>query len=83
MGIYPLLEDETCKFLAIDFDKRGWEDEILSAKSIFKEYGIDSYIERSRSGNGGHLWVFFSEQIEAHIARKLGIKVLETAMAIM
>lgn len=81
MGVYPLLEDETCKFLAIDFDKGGWQDEILSAKSIFKEYEIDSYIERSRSGNGGHLWVFFSEQVEAHIARKLGIKVLETAMS--
>ncbi len=81
MGIYPLLEDETCKFLAIDFDKKGWQDEILSAKSVFTEYGIDSYIERSRSGNGGHLWVFFCDHVEAHIARKLGIKVLETVMS--
>ncbi|MBD5516525.1 MAG: DEAD/DEAH box helicase family protein [Lachnospiraceae bacterium] len=80
MGVYPLLEDETCRFLAIDFDKGNWQDEILLARSIFTEYGIESYIERSRSGNGGHLWVFFSERVEAHLARKLGIKVLETAM---
>lgn len=81
MGIYPLLEDETCRFLAIDFDKGNWQEEILCAKSVFAEYGIQSYIERSRSGNGGHLWIFFSEPIEAYIARKLGIKVLETAMS--
>ena len=81
MGIYPLLEDETCRFLAIDFDKGNWQEEILSAKSVYAEYGIQSYIERSRSGNGGHLWIFFSEPIEAYIARKLGIKVLETAMS--
>ena len=80
MGTYPLLEDETCRFLAIDFDKGNWKEEILAAKSIYAEYGIQSYIERSRSGNGGHLWIFFNEPIEAYIARKLGIKVLETAM---
>lgn len=80
MGVYPLLEDETCRFLAIDFDKGNWQEEILVAKRVYEEYGIKSYIERSRSGNGGHLWVFFTESIEAHIARKLGIKVLETAM---
>lgn len=80
MGVYPLLEDETCRFLAIDFDKGNWQEEILAAKTIYTEYGIQSYIERSRSGNGGHLWIFFSEPIEAYIARKLGIKVLETAM---
>lgn len=82
MGVYPLLEDETCRFLAIDFDKGNWKDEILAAKSVYAEYGIQSYIERSRSGNGGHLWIFFNEPIEAYIARKLGIKVLETAMNI-
>lgn len=80
MGVYPLLEDETCRFLAIDFDKGNWQEEILVAKRVYEEYGIKSYIERSRSGNGGHLWVFFTESIEAHLARKLGIKVLETAM---
>jgi superfamily II DNA or RNA helicase len=80
MGIYPLLEDETCRFLAIDFDKGNWQEEILAAKSIYSEYGIESYIERSRSGNGGHLWVFFREPVESHSARKLGIKVLEIAM---
>lgn len=80
MGVYPLLEDETCRFLAIDFDKGNWQEEILAAKNVYEEYGIKSYIERSCSGNGGHLWVFFEEPIDAHIVRKLGIKVLETAM---
>lgn len=80
IGVYPLLEDETCRFLAIDFDKKNWQEEILIAKSIYEEYGIKSYIERSRSGNGGHLWIFFSEPIEARLARKLGTKVLETAI---
>lgn len=80
MGVYPLLENETCKFLAIDFDKGNWKEEILAAKSVYEEYGIKSYIERSRSGNGGHLWIFFAEPIEAHLARKLGVKILETAM---
>lgn len=80
MGVYPLLEDETCRFLAIDFDKGNWQEEILVAKRVYEEYGIKSYIERSRSGNGGHLWVFFTDSIEAQLARKLGIKVLETAM---
>lgn len=80
MGIYPLLEDETCRFLAIDFDKGNWKKELLAAKAIYAEYGVQSYIERSRSGNGGHLWIFFNEPIEAYIVRKLGIKVLETAM---
>ena len=80
MGVYPLLEDETCRFLAIDFDKKNWQEEILIAKSIYEEYGIKSYIERSRSGNGGHLWIFFSEPIEARLVRKLGTKVLETAI---
>ena len=80
MGVYPLLEDETCRFLVIDFDKGNWKEEILAAKTVYEEYGIKSYIERSRSGNGGHLWVFFKENIEAYIVRKLGIKMLETAM---
>lgn len=83
MGVYPLLENETCRFLAIDFDKGNWQTEILAAKKIYAEYGIESYMERSRSGNGGHLWIFFNEEIEARIARQLGIKVLETAMSRM
>jgi len=58
MGVYPLLENETCRFLAIDFDKGNWQEEILAAKNVYEEYGIKSYIERSRSGNGGHLWCF-------------------------
>lgn len=81
IGVYPLLSNEMCRFLAIDFDKGNWKDEMLAAKKVYQEYGIESYMERSRSGKGGHLWIFFREEIEARIARQLGLKVLETAMA--
>ncbi|MGL5904379.1 MAG: TOTE conflict system archaeo-eukaryotic primase domain-containing protein, partial [Cetobacterium sp.] len=55
VGIYPLLKDETCNFIAIDFDKKDWENSIKSLYLVCKENKIDALVERSRSGNGGHL----------------------------
>ena len=60
LGIYPLLRDDTCWFLAIDFDKEGWCQDVLAALKACDELEVPAALERSRSGNGAHLWVFFS-----------------------
>jgi hypothetical protein len=79
-GIYPLLPDETCCFLAIDFDEAGWEKDITTLRKVCTEYAIPHAVERSRSGNGGHVWFFFSNPIPAALARKLGTALLTYAM---
>ena len=55
IGIYPLLQDNTSWFIAADFDKEGWEDECHAYSNLCKEKGILAYLERSRSGKGGHV----------------------------
>ncbi len=72
MGIYPLLPDETCWFLSLDFDKDQWKLDVTAFLETCKSENIPAYLERSRSGNGGHVWIFFDEKIEASVARKLG-----------
>ncbi|MBT2729479.1 DEAD/DEAH box helicase [Bacillus sp. ISL-75] len=76
VGIYPLLQDETCFFLAFDFDKRNWAQDVLAFVNECKAVNLPAYIERSRSGNGAHIWIFFSEKISASLARKLGIQLI-------
>ncbi|MGM0382881.1 MAG: TOTE conflict system archaeo-eukaryotic primase domain-containing protein [Thermodesulfobacteriota bacterium] len=71
IGIYPLLADETCWFIAIDFDKRSWMDDSRAFLETCKAHNVPSYLERSRSGNGGHVWIFFSKPLEAALARKM------------
>ena len=78
----PLLKDNTCYFLAIDFDEDDWFDAMLSVYRVAKRYGIDSLMERSKSGNGGHLWIFFDNNIYASYARKLGFFLLDEAMKV-
>ena len=84
IGLYPILEDNTCFFLCADFDDKncehGYKDDVLSYVHVCKDWGIPAYIERSRSGNGVHVWVFFSESIMAAKARKLGFAILGAAM---
>ncbi len=80
IGVYPLLCDETCWFLAADFDKSGWQDDARAFLGVCDEWGVPAAMERSRSGRGGHVWVFFSEAIPAVLARKLGSAVLTRAM---
>jgi superfamily II DNA or RNA helicase len=84
IGIYPILEDNTVFFLCADFDDKncehGYKEDVLSYMHICKEWGIPAYIERSRSGNGAHVWIFFSEAVLAAKARKLGFAILSAAM---
>ncbi|ERJ12264.1 TOTE conflict system archaeo-eukaryotic primase domain-containing protein [Haloplasma contractile] len=72
VGIYPLLKDNTCYFLALDFDKKGWQNDIKAFIKTCMESDFPAYVEKSRSGNGGHVWLFFEKPIQAAIARRLG-----------
>src|SRR5919106_4081334 len=82
IGVYPLLKDDTCWFLACDFDKEGWALDALAFLNVCKEYGVPAYLERSRSGNGGHVWIFFSVPVAATSARQLGIRLLKEIMVL-
>jgi len=79
-GVYPLLQDETCWFLAADFDKESWADDTRALLAICRAKGIAAALERSRSGNGGHVWIFFSEPVPARIARQLGAALITETM---
>jgi superfamily II DNA or RNA helicase len=72
IGIYPLLQDETCWFLAIDFDKASLKADVSAFRETCYRFDIPLAVERSRSGNGAHAWIFFSEPIPAILARRLG-----------
>lgn len=72
IGIYPLLLGDVCNFLAIDFDKKTYEKDVSAFWSICDELNVPIYVERSRSGNGAHVWIFFEGSILAKVARKLG-----------
>jgi superfamily II DNA or RNA helicase/very-short-patch-repair endonuclease len=79
-GVYPLLPDETCRFLAIDFDKSGWREDGEACLESCRRLGLPAALERSRSGQGAHLWFFFEEPIPAALARRLGSHVLTDTM---
>jgi superfamily II DNA or RNA helicase/very-short-patch-repair endonuclease len=79
-GVYPMLADETCFFLAMDFDKESWRSDVQAVMATCHRLDIPAALERSRSGNGGHVWLFFSQAIPATIARKLGSHILTETM---
>jgi superfamily II DNA or RNA helicase len=79
-GIYPLFPDETCCFLAMDFDDEGWQKDISILRDICVKRNIPIAIERSQSGNGAHAWFFFRDRISASSARKFGTLLLTNAM---
>lgn len=80
VGVYPLLCDETCWFLAVDFDKKTWMDDAAAFLKTCNEMGVPAVLERSRSGNGAHIWIFFDRPIQASVARKLGCAILTRTM---
>lgn len=81
MGVYPLLEDETCWFLAADFDKSTWMEDVSAFVETCRRVGLPAAVERSRSGNGAHVWFFFSSPVSAGIARKMGCYLITETMA--
>jgi hypothetical protein len=79
-GVYPLLLDETCFFLAVDFDKAGWQDDASAFLRACHRLGVPAALERSRSGSGGHVWLFFDDALPAALVRRLGSYLLTEAM---
>lgn len=91
IGIYPLFPDDTCRFIVFDFDnhEKGaekndfantdnvWMDEVDSLRKICEMNGIDALVERSRSGRGAHVWIFFEKPVDAATARRFGYELLD------
>ncbi len=80
MGVYPMLLDETCLFLAVDFDKESWQADAGAYVETCRSLELPAALERSRSGNGAHVWFFFAEAVYASVARKLGSHILTETM---
>lgn len=80
VGVYPLLPDKTCWFLAADFDKASWEDDCHAFLETCRQWKVPTSLERSRSGKGGHVWLFFDSAVPALLARKLGCALLTRTM---
>ncbi|MGB5751199.1 MAG: hypothetical protein WBM69_29795 [Desulfobacterales bacterium] len=80
IGVYPMLPDETCRFIAVDFDKEEWKENSKAYLKTCEMFNVPAALERSRSGNGGHIWIFFSEPIPAKLARQLGAFMLTRTM---
>jgi superfamily II DNA or RNA helicase len=80
IGVYPMLPDETCWLLAADFDKASWQDDAGAFLETCSMFNVPAALERSRSGNGGHVWMFFSEPVPAAQARQMGTFLLSQTM---
>lgn len=80
MGVYPMLSDETCWFLVADFDGDAWHRDASAFLETCRKRDVPASLERSRSGNGGHVWVFFSEPVPATLARRFGSRLLTETM---
>lgn len=81
IGVYPLLPDETCFFLAADFDRESWQDDVAAFARTSRELGAHVAVERSRSGNGAHVWFFFNGAVPAGSARAMGCFLLTETMS--
>ena len=80
LGLYPMLLDETCFFLAVDFDGADWKMDAGAFAQICRQRKLPAVLERSRSGEGAHVWFFFEEAVPANLARKLGSHLLTETM---
>ena len=80
MGIYPMLLDETCFFLAVDFDGPDWQKDVDVFLETCRRLDVPAALERSRSGNGGHVWFFFHEALPSSLARRMGSHILTETM---
>jgi superfamily II DNA or RNA helicase len=81
IGVYPLLLDETCHFLALDFDKADWRHDVSAFIGVCAQFDVPAHVEVSRSGSGAHVWVFFAQAIPAAQARRLGSALLTRTTA--
>ncbi len=82
VGVYPMLTDETCAFCCVDFDDEGFQNAAIAFRSVCSNNKVPAYIERSRSGEGAHVWIFFETPITAKTARQLVSGLLTHAMAL-
>lgn len=80
-GVYPMLPGDTCWFLAMDFDEADWMNDVTVVRDVCMEFAIPASVERSRSGNGAHIWFFFESPVAAGLARRLGSVLLTQAMS--
>jgi len=80
MGVYPLLADENCWFLAADFDDGAWQEDVASFRETCRSHDVPVAIEQSRSGKGAHAWLFFSEPVSSSLARSLGCFLITETM---
>jgi superfamily II DNA or RNA helicase len=81
VGVYPLLADDTCHFLAVDFDDADWRSDAQAFTGSCRELGVPVALEVSRSGNGAHAWLFFSSNVPARDARRLGTAIISHTCA--
>jgi len=82
VGIYPILTDNTSYFIAADFDGETWRKDSKVFIGACTEIGISAYLERSRSGNGGHVWIFFSEPYPCYKSRQIALELIRRAFHI-
>ena len=80
LGLYPILHDSTCYFLAVDFDEESWKKDSLAFYKEIQRNGFDALLEISRSGKGAHIWIFFDKAIDSEFARKFGRYILTDTM---
>jgi hypothetical protein len=80
IGAYPMLQDESCWFLAADFDENPWKEDVTAFVASCRDAGLPVAVERSRSGQGAHVWFFFATPVPATLARKMGCYLVTEAM---